>query len=124
MYSLYVGLKEWEKLPKEYQAAIEAASYEANIDMMAKYDATNVPALERLVKNGVKLHQFSTDILKAAQQAAYELYEDEAGKNPAWKKMYEPWKKFRSDQFLWHRVQEFAYENFVYNNPLGPGTKK
>src|SRR5690348_4083254 len=124
MYSLYVGLKEWEKLPKEYQAAIEAASYEANIDMMAKYDAKNVPALERLVKNGVKLHQFSTDILKAAQQAAYELYEDEAGKNPAWKKMYEPWKKFRSDQFLWHRVQEFAYENLVYNNPLGRSTKK
>jgi len=119
MYSLYVGQKEWDKLPKEYQAAIEAASYEANIDMMAKYDAKNVPALERLVKNGVKLHQFSTDILKAAQQAAYELYEEEAGKNPAWKKIYEPWKKFRSDQFLWHRVQEFAYENFVYNNPLG-----
>jgi len=119
MYSFYVGLKEWEKLPKEYQAAIEAACYEANIDMMAKYDAKNVPALERLVKNGVKLHQFSNDILKAAQNAAYELYEDEAGKNPAWKKIYEPWKKFRSDQFLWHRVQEFAYESFVYNNPLG-----
>jgi len=126
MYSFYVGQKEWDKLPKEYQAAVEAACYEANIDMMAKYDAKNVPALERLVKNGVKLHQFSTDILKAAQQAAYELYEDEAGKNPAWKKIYEPWKKFRSDQFLWHRVQEFAYESFVYNNPLGRGasTKK
>ena len=124
MYSFYVGLKEWEKLPKEYQATLEAACYEANVDMMAKYDAKNVPALERLVKSGVKLHQFSTDILKAAQQAAYELYEDEAGKNAAWRKMYEPWKKFRSDQFLWHRVQEFAYESFVYNNPLGKGGKK
>jgi TRAP-type mannitol/chloroaromatic compound transport system substrate-binding protein len=119
MYSFYVNLKEWEKLPKEYQAAIEAASYEANLDMMAKYDSKNVPALQRLVKNGVKLHQFSTEILKAAQKAAYELYEDEATKNPAWKKIYEPWKKFRAEQFLWHRVQEFAYENFVYNNPLG-----
>ena len=119
MYSFYVGLKEWQKLPKEYQAAIEAASYEANIDMMAKYDAKNVPALERLVKNGVKLHQFSPDILRAALQAAYELYEDESAKNPAWKKIYQPWKKFRSDQFLWHRVQEFAYESFVYSHPLG-----
>jgi TRAP-type mannitol/chloroaromatic compound transport system substrate-binding protein len=119
MYSFYVNLKEWEKLPKEYQAAIEAASYEANIDMMAKYDSKNVPALQRLVKNGVKLHQFSAEILKAAQKAAYELYEDEAAKNPSWKKIYEPWKKFRAEQFLWHRVQEFAYESFVYNNPLG-----
>jgi TRAP-type mannitol/chloroaromatic compound transport system substrate-binding protein len=77
--------------------AIEAACYEANVDMMAKYDAKNVPALQRLVKSGVKLHQFSQDILRAAQKAAYELYEDEASKNPAWKKIYEPWKKFRSD---------------------------
>ena len=59
MYSLYVNIKEWDKLPKEYQAAIEAASAEANIDMMAKYDFKNLDALERLVKNGVKLHAFS-----------------------------------------------------------------
>src|SRR3954470_11416601 len=118
MYSLMVNIKEWEKLPKEYQAALEAACYEANIDMMAQYDAKNVPALQRLVKNGVKLHQFSQEILRAAQKAAYELYEDEASKNPAWKKLYEPWKKFRTEQFLWHRVQEFAYESFVYNNPV------
>src|SRR5436190_1262354 len=74
--------------------------------------------MQRLVKNGVKLHQFSLEILRAAQKAAYELYEDEASKNPAWKKLYEPWKKFRTEQFLWHRVQEFAYESFVYNNPV------
>jgi len=119
MYSLYVNIKEWEKLPKEYQAAIEAASYEANIDMMAKYDFKNLDALERLVKNGVKLHSFSPEILKAAIKAANELYEDEAGKNPAWKKMYEPWKKFRAREFLWHRAAEFSYEQFAYSNPLG-----
>jgi len=119
MYSLYVNTKEWDKLPKEYQAAIETASYEANTDMMAKYDFKNLDALERLVKNGVKLHSFSTEMLAAAQKAAYELYEEEAGKNPAWKKMYEPWKKFRSREFLWHRAAEFSYENFVYNHPFG-----
>src|SRR6476660_1273192 len=118
MYSFYVNLKEWEKLPKEYQAAIEASCYEANTDMMAKYDFKNLDALERLVKNGVKLHSLSPEILKAAIKAANGLYEEEAAKNPAWKKMYEPWKKFRAEQFLWHRVQEFAYENFVYNNPI------
>ena len=41
MYSLFVNIKEWEKLPKEYQAALEAACYEANIDMMAEYDFKN-----------------------------------------------------------------------------------
>ena len=38
MYSFFVNSKEWEKLPKEYQAAFEAAAYEANLDMMASYD--------------------------------------------------------------------------------------
>jgi TRAP-type mannitol/chloroaromatic compound transport system substrate-binding protein len=119
MYSLYVNIKEWEKLPKEYQAAIETASYEANTDMMAKYDFKNLDALERLVKNGVKLHAFSNEMMAASQKAAYELYEEEAGKNPAWKKMYEPWKKFRSREFLWHRAAEFTYESFAYNHPFG-----
>ena len=119
MYSLYVNTKEWEKLPKEYQAAIEVASYEANADMMAKYDFKNLDALERLVKNGVKLHAFTNDMMKAAQTAAYELYEEESGKNPAWKKLYEPWKKFRAREFLWHRAAEFSYESFVYNNAFG-----
>jgi TRAP-type mannitol/chloroaromatic compound transport system substrate-binding protein len=119
MYSFYVNTKEWDKLPKEYQAAIECAAYEANIDMMAKYDFKNLDALERLVKNGVKLHAFSNDILVAAQKAAYELYEEEAGKNPAFKKIYEPWKRFRSREFLWHRAAEYSYETFAYSHPFG-----
>jgi TRAP-type mannitol/chloroaromatic compound transport system substrate-binding protein len=118
MYSLYVNIKEWEKLPKEYQAALEAACYEANIDMMAKYDFQNPQALSRLVKNGVKLHAYTADVMRAAQKAAYDLYEEEAGKNPAWKKIYEPWKKFRADEFLWHRVAEQTLVTFMYGNAM------
>jgi TRAP-type mannitol/chloroaromatic compound transport system substrate-binding protein len=117
MYSLFVNTKEWEKLPKEYQAAIEAACYEANTDMMAKYDFQNPQALLRLVKNGVKLHTYSPEIMKAAHKAAFELYEEEAAKNPSWKKIYEPWKKFRQDEFLWHRVAEQTLNTFLLNNP-------
>ncbi|HXS53089.1 MAG TPA: TRAP transporter substrate-binding protein [Usitatibacter sp.] len=119
MYSLYVNTKEWDKLPKEYKAAIECACYEANLDMMAKYDFKNLDALERLVKNGVKLHAFSTEMMLAAQRAANQLYDEESSKNPAWKKIYEPWKKFREREFLWHRVAEFTYESFAYSHPLG-----
>jgi TRAP-type mannitol/chloroaromatic compound transport system substrate-binding protein len=71
------------------------------------------------VKNGVKLHAFSDGIMVAAQKASYELYEDEAAKNPAWKKIYEPWKAFRGEEFLWHRAAEFTYESFAYSHPFG-----
>jgi len=52
-------------------------------------------------------------------KAAYDLYEEESSKNPSWKKVYEPWKKFRQREFLWHRAAEFTYESFAYNNPFG-----
>src|SRR6266851_2799344 len=124
MYSFYVNIKEWEKLPKEYQSAIEAASYEANTDMMAKYDFKNLEALQRLVKNGVKLHAFSPEIMKAAHRAVFEMYEEEAEKNPSWKKIYEPWKKFREEEFLWHRVAEQNLTTFLLTNPTNPAAKK
>src|SRR6266699_605493 len=124
MYGLYVNIKEWEKLPKEYQAALEAACYEANLDMMAEYDFKNPKALQNLVKNGVKLHAFSPEIMKAAHKVSFEMYEEEAAKNPSWKKIYEPWKKFREDEFLWHRVAEQNLTTFLLTNPTNPAAKK
>ena len=119
-YTFYVNTKEWEKLPKEYQAAFEAAAYEANLDMVAEYDFKNPKALKSLIGKGVKLHAYSTDIMKAAQTAAYDLYDEEAAKNPAFKKIYVPWRAFREELMLWHRVAEFTYTNFVSNNPAPP----
>lgn len=42
--TFFVNTKEWAKLPKEYQAAFEAAAAEANILMQAEYDAKNPQA--------------------------------------------------------------------------------
>ena len=122
MYSFYVNSKVWEGLPKEYQAAFEAAAAEVNIDMMAKYDFKNPPALRRLVGGGTKLHAYPLDLMKAAQNAAFSLYEEESSKNPAFRKIYEPWKKFRAEVMLWHRFAESSYSNFVLNN--APTTAK
>ena len=118
-YSFYVGTKAWDALPKEYQAAFEAAAAEANLDMMSEYDFKNPAALKRLVSNGVKLHAYPVELMKAAQDAAFDLYAEESAKNPAFRKMYESWSKFRGDVFLWHRVAEHTLANFLYNNPPG-----
>jgi TRAP-type mannitol/chloroaromatic compound transport system substrate-binding protein len=117
MYSFYAGTKAWEALPKEYQAAFEAAAAEANVDMMAEYDFKNPAALRRLVGNGVKMHAYSNDLLKAAQDAAFDLYVEEGGKNPAFRKIFESWNKFRTEVNLWHRFAEHTYSSFVYSNP-------
>ncbi|HEY8606282.1 MAG TPA: TRAP transporter substrate-binding protein [Noviherbaspirillum sp.] len=111
--SFYIGIKEWEKLPKEYQAAVEAASYEAHVTMQAEYDARNPAALARLLKNGVKLRQFSKEIMEACWKATNTVMEEEASKNAKFKKIYEPWKRFRQDQNQWFSVAEVPLQNFM-----------
>ena len=111
--SFYINIKEWEKLPKEYQAAIEAASYECHVVMQAEYDAKNPAALARLMKNGVKLHNFSKEIMDEAYKMSTIVMEEEAAKNAKFKKIYEPWKRFRHDQNQWASVAEATMQNYL-----------
>ena len=114
--SLYIGLKEWEKLPEFYKQCISVAAAEANLHMLAEYDAKNPAALGRLLQSGAILHQYPKDLMEAALKAANEIYDDEVSKNPAFKKIFESWKRFRNDEFQWFRIAEATYANFVYNN--------
>lgn len=111
--SFYVGIKAWEKLPKEYQAAIEAASYEAHVVMQAEYDAKNPAALARLVKGGAKLNYFSKPIMDAAYKISSQVMDEEAAKNAKFKKIYEPWKRFRQNQNMWASVSEHQMQNYL-----------
>jgi len=114
--SFYVNSDEWAKLPKPFQQAFEVAAAEANLTMLATYDARNPDALVRLIRTGVKLRKYPDDVLKAAQDAAFALYDDEAGKNPAFKKIYNEWRKFRALQQGWFSLAEAGIENFMYAN--------
>ena len=109
----FVNKDAWAKLPKEYQAAWEAAAYEANITMMAKYDHKNPAALRSLVKNGVKLRSFSKEILQAAHKAAMQLYADESSKNPAFKKMSTAYFKYQKEENQWFGVAEASLDRFL-----------
>ncbi|MEO8103893.1 MAG: TRAP transporter substrate-binding protein [Betaproteobacteria bacterium] len=110
---LFVNIKAWEALPPEYKSILEGACAEANVDMVAKYDALNPAALKRLVSNGVQLRPFSKDIMNACYKAANEVYAEESAKNPKFKKVYDAWKVFRDDQILWFRVAEQNFDNYM-----------
>ncbi len=112
--SFYVNLQKWNALPEPYKAALEAAAAEANVRMLAEYDAKNPPALMRLVQQGVKLHAYPKDVMLAARRTAFEIYEEEAGKNPAFKTLYDNWKKFRDAEIQWFKIAEAPYQNFLY----------
>lgn len=113
--SIYVKPEAWEALPKAYKAAFETACGEACVWMLSKFDAENPAALRRLVANGAVLKRFSREIMEAAHKAAFEMYDELAVTNNEFKKVYEPWRKFRAEQYLWFRVAENSFDNFVYS---------
>jgi TRAP-type mannitol/chloroaromatic compound transport system substrate-binding protein len=114
MLSLLVNIAQWEQLPKSYQAILEAAAAEANVWMVAKYDAVNMPALRNLVANGTLLKPYSREIMEACYKAAHELYDETAASNATFKKVYDSWKPFRDEIDLWFRVAENTFDNFVF----------
>lgn len=112
--SLNVHLPAWEALPAPYKAAIESACAHANADMVAKYDAVNAAALRRLVAGGAQLRPFPREVMAEAWKAAHAIYDDLARTNAKFGRVYENWRRFRDEQFLWFRVAEGSYENFAF----------
>jgi TRAP-type mannitol/chloroaromatic compound transport system substrate-binding protein len=121
---MYVNADKWKELPKSYQVALEAACAETNTWMQAKYDAQNPAALRRLVANGAQLRPFSREIMQAAYKASFEVYDEIAAKNPKFKKVYDSWLAFRGDEYLWFRVAENTFENFVYSQSAAEARAK
>jgi TRAP-type mannitol/chloroaromatic compound transport system substrate-binding protein len=112
--STLVNLGEWNKLPKEYQNILEAACWEANTWMVAKYDAQNPAALKKLIAGGTQLRGFSKEILTASYKASLEVYKEAGEKSPAFKKIYDSMVKFRTEQLLWFRVAEKGFDDFMH----------
>jgi TRAP-type mannitol/chloroaromatic compound transport system substrate-binding protein len=121
MVHALVNEKKWAELPKAYQAAFETACGDANQWMMAQYDVENPAALRRLVANGTLLRPFPRAVMEAAERASYELYDELKGKSKHWARIYPEWKKFRDEQFLWFRVAESSYDNYVFTSKIGAG---
>jgi TRAP-type mannitol/chloroaromatic compound transport system substrate-binding protein len=103
----------WNELPKHYKALATAAAGYANVDMQAKYDARNPAALRRLVGAGSQLRPFPQEVLEAAYKASNELYDEISAKNPDWKKVYESYRSFRNEEYLWFQVAEYTFDNFM-----------
>jgi len=73
-----------------------------------------MPALKKLVADKVKPEDVIAEVMAACYKEAFALYDETAAKNPAFKKVYEAWKPFRADEYLWFRVGENSFDNLIY----------
>ena len=112
----FVNIDKWNSLAPAYKSLVRTASGYANEWMLAKYDAGNPAALKRLLAGGTKLQAFSPPIMDACLKAALEVYSEVSAKNPDFKKVWESVLAFRNDQYLWWRVAEYSYDDFLIRN--------
>jgi TRAP-type mannitol/chloroaromatic compound transport system substrate-binding protein len=115
--SVYVNQAQFDALPAQYKAVLEAACAEANMWCLSKYDAENPDALRRVVAQGAQLKAFPRDMLEAAYKQAFALYGEIAAQNPRFKKVYDSWSAFRDKEFTWFKVGELPFDYFVYSQP-------
>ena len=108
----FINIAKWESLPPAYKSLIKTASSLANETMQARYDNLNPAALKRLVGGGVQLRPFSQAIMEASLKAANEVYAETSATNPDFKKAYDSMAAYRSDQYLWWQVAEYAFDTF------------
>ena len=112
-YEFQVNLTEWDKLPTEYQEIFKAAAIDVNTKMLAKFNAVNGKALEQIILSGTKLLPFSQEILQAAYEKAFVLYEEMAATDQKFKQIYRQWQTFRTEIQTWNSINELAFANSV-----------
>lgn len=108
-----INLDEWNKLPPVYQEIVKTAAFEANMTMLARYDARNNEALQRLVDSGTQLRAYSNEILEAASAAAEELYAEFSATDADFKTIYDQWNAFRARVRGWNNLNEGSFNSFV-----------
>ncbi|ANM30084.1 ABC transporter substrate-binding protein [Acidobacteria bacterium Mor1] len=112
--SFLVNRKAWEELPAEYQRIVEVAAAESSMKMTAKYDSLNPPALRQLIDGGTQVRTFSDEIMAAARDASFALYQEQAASDPGFRKVFEAWERFRQESTAWFAVSEGSFTRFAF----------
>ncbi len=113
-YELQVNLERWQKLPREYQEILQVAATNANITMLAEYNAKNGKVLQRLNYSGTEFIPFSHEILDAAYQKTLAVLEDYSSRDKTFRDIYGKWQKFRSQIYRWNQTSELSFTNFTF----------
>jgi len=107
---IQINKGEWDKLPEEYQEILKTAAYEANTTMMARYDAKNPAALQKLLsESDVQMQPFPDDVMKASEEASFELFDEFASNDTDFASILKQWSAFREGIQHWHGFAETAY---------------
>jgi TRAP-type mannitol/chloroaromatic compound transport system substrate-binding protein len=111
---IQINLNEWNKLPEEYQEVLKTAAYEANMTMMARYDAKNPAALKKILdETDVQLAPFPDDVMQASEESSFELFDEMAAGDTDFASILKEWMAFREAIQGWHSLAERSYLDYA-----------
>jgi TRAP-type mannitol/chloroaromatic compound transport system substrate-binding protein len=107
---LIVNKGAWEQLPMDLQKIIEVATRSTDQWMSAQFEALNVEALHRIKEqHAVEVLPFPTEVIKELKRLTAETFAEEAAKDANFKRIYEAYKQFQTDDMAWSEISDVAY---------------
>ena len=106
---LMVNKHAFESLPKDLQAIVTYGVRAINQDMLDSYTANNSRALRELQAQGVRVKRLPDTVLRRYYEIAQQVYEQQAAKDPLFKKVYESYKAFMKDSAPYQKISEQTY---------------
>ncbi len=110
--SFFVNQQAMDELPSAYQAALEVAMAEANQYMLARYDALNPPAFQRILSSDVELRPFPQDVMEAAYQATEDLLREERT-DSGFARLHDSFLSWRRESDQWIHTSEYTMQSFM-----------
>lgn len=101
---LMVNMDVWKKLSPQQQLILQTACKDLTIRSLAYSEAIEGPVIERMKADGVQVHYWSDDFLKAYRTATEEVLAEQSAKDADFKKIYESLTNFRKNYKEWQRL--------------------
>ncbi len=98
--------KKHDALPESYQKILEVGCGYANMWLMGAGEANQGAAINFHKSKGVEIHKWPEDVLKKFEAAWNQVAEEEAAKDPLFKKIWANYTKFREEYKPW---KDLAY---------------
>jgi TRAP-type mannitol/chloroaromatic compound transport system substrate-binding protein len=111
---IQINGREWTRLPDTYRQVIQAAAFKANMLMTARYDTLNPQALAEIgADENVTVLPFPDDILVAARDSAFALFDELAAADPDFRSLLDSWDAYRQSASAWFALAEASMLNLA-----------
>ncbi|MFC3228877.1 TRAP transporter substrate-binding protein [Marinibaculum pumilum] len=101
-FDLYINSAVWAALPDPQKAIVELACGDMIRHTIAAGEAAQWRAMREMQAAGVQIRRWPPEIIAAMESAWNEVAEEEARRNPTFRRVYDSYMAFRRDYAIWH----------------------